>query len=375
MAQPQLTLAQRYNISAYLQAGKSNHRIAYLMNIHHSTVFREIQRNSVNSKYNPEAAHRKSKDRRLNARKFSKISQETWSLVEKLVRFDFSPEQISGYLKRTETVTISHEWIYRYLRVDQQAGGDLWCHLRWSRKKRRKRYGKKDHRGLIPNRVSIDERPETVYQKIRIGDWEIDTATGRRHKGVIVVAVERKSKLVLIEWVPQKQANLVAKAIIRMLKPYRDRVKTITVDNGKEFSFHQKIAKALKTDIYFAHPYSAWERGLNENTIGLIRQYFPKNMSLERINPGLIQFVQNLLLPYSQIQIPILQGSDIHICQTCLSYLEDFHLDANSHHIFLVPDCSHDYAQNRDNICQVPVHHYLNTAIHQENAYLITLIY
>jgi len=295
MAQPQLTLAQRYNISAYLQAGSSKHRIAYLMNIHPSTVFREIQRNSVNGKYNPETAHQKSIDRRQNARKFHKISHETWNLVEKLVRFDFSPEQLSGYLKRTEIATISHEWIYRYLHVDKQAGGDLWCHLRWSQKKRRKRYGKKDLRGLIPGRVSIDERPGIVGQKIRIGDWEIDTATGRRHKGVIVVAVERKSKLVLIEWVPRKQADLVAKAIIRMLEPFRDQVLTITVDNGKEFSFHQKIAKALKAEVYFAHPYSAWERGLNENTIGLIRQYFPKNMSLERIKPRMIQFVQNQL--------------------------------------------------------------------------------
>ncbi len=295
MAQPQLTLAQRYNISGYLQAGTSKHRIAFLINVHHSTVFREIQRNSINGKYNPEAAHRKSKDRRQNARKFNNISQESWHLVEKLLNLDFSPEQISGFLKRTEIVTISHEWIYQYLLVDKQAGGDLWRHLRWSQKKRRKRYGKKDHRGLILDRVSIDDRPEIVYQKIRIGDWEIDTATGRKHKGVIVVAVERKSKLALIEWVPQKQAYLVAKAIIRMLKPYRDQVKTITVDNGKEFSFHQKIAKALKADVYFAHPYSAWERGLNENTIGLIRQYFPKNRSLELINPGMIQFVQNRL--------------------------------------------------------------------------------
>lgn len=295
MAQPQLTLAQRYKIFGYLQAGTSKHGIAILINVHPSTVFREIGRNSVNGKYNPERADLESQHRRKNARKFNKISQETWLLVEKLLKLDFSPEQIFGFLKRTEIVTISHEWIYQHLLVDKQAGGDLWRHLRWSHKKRRKRYGKKDHRGLIPDRASIDDRPEIVCQKIRIGDWEIDTATGRKHKGVIVVAVERKSKLVLIEWVPRKQADLVAKAIIRMLKPYKNQVKTITVDNGKEFSFHQKIAKALKADVYFAHPYSAWERGLNENTIGLIRQYFPKNMSLELIDPGMIQFVQNRL--------------------------------------------------------------------------------
>jgi len=295
MTHGQLALAQRYKISGYLQAGISKHRIAVLINVHHSTVFREISRNSVNGKYYPDRADQQSKDRRQNARKFNKIFPETWELVEKLLRLDFSPEQISGFLRRTEIVTISHEWIYQHLLVDKQAGGDLWRHLRWSHKKRRKRYGKKDHRGLIPNRVSIDDRPEIVCQKIRIGDWEIDTATERKPLGVIVVAVERKSKLVLIEWVPRKQADLVAKAIIRMLKPYKNQVKTITVDNGKEFSFHQKIAKALKADVYFAHPYSAWERGLNENTIGLIRQYFPKNMSLELIDPSMIRFVQNRL--------------------------------------------------------------------------------
>ena len=295
MAQPQLTLAQRYNISAYLQAGISKHRIADLINVHHSTVFREISRNSVHGKYDPDRADCRSKDRRQNARKSNKITQEIWFLVESLLKLDFSPEQISGFLKQAEIVTISHEWIYQHLLVDKQAGGDLWRHLRWSQKKKRKRYGKKDNRGLIPNRVSIDERPEIVCQKIRIGDWEIDTATGRKHKGVIVVAVERKSKLVLIEWVPRKQADLVAKAIIKMLKPYKNQVKTITVDNGKEFSFHQKIAKALKADVYFAHPYSAWERGLNENTIGLIRQYFPKNMSLEFVDPSMVKFVQNQL--------------------------------------------------------------------------------
>jgi len=294
MAQQQLTLAQRYKISAYLQAKISKSRIAMFIDVHRSTVYRELKRNSVNGKYHPEKAHLKDMVRKRQA-KPRKISDQAWSLVETLLKLDYSPEQISGFLNRTDVYSISHEWIYQYVLADKASGGDLWQHLRWSHKKRRKRYGKQDRRGVIPDRVSIEKRPVVVDQKIRIGDWEIDTATGRKHKGVIIVAVERKSKLTLIEWSPQKKADLVAGAIIRMLKPYMDHVKTITVDNGKEFSFHKKIAKALRANVYFAHPYSAWERGLNENTIGLIRQYFPKNMSLESIDPMQVAFVQNRL--------------------------------------------------------------------------------
>jgi len=294
MAHSQLTLAQRYKISAYLQARISKSQITLFINVHRSTVYREVKRNSLNGEYHPENAHRKDMERKHKA-KSRKISGQTWSLIETLLRLDYSPEQVSGFLNRTGVCSISHEWIYQYILADKESGGNLWQHLRWSHKKRRKRYGKQDRRGTIPDRVSIDMRPNIVDRKSRIGDWEIDTATGKRHKGVLIVAVERKTKHTLIEWSPRKKADLVSNAIIKMLKPYRDRVKTITVDNGKEFSFHKQIAKALETKVYFAHPYSAWERGLNENTIGLIRQYFPKNMSFESMDPRQIDFVQNRL--------------------------------------------------------------------------------
>ena len=295
MAQQQLTLAQRYEISAYLQADISKSRIAELVQVHRSTIYREVKRNSHNGKYTPEKAQHQVRERRREAAKNKKISEQTWQLIEKLIKLDFSPEQIAGVLERTSTISISHEWIYQYILADKEAGGTLWRHLRWYRKQRRKRYGKQDRRCGIPDRVSIDKRPAVVDKKIRIGDWEIDTAFGKRRKGVLIVAVERKTKLTLIEWTPTKKANLVAGAIIRMLKPYMDHVKTITVDNGREFSYHKKIAKALKAKMYFAHPYAAWERGLNENTIGLIRQYFPKNMCFANLDRKLIKFVQNRL--------------------------------------------------------------------------------
>jgi IS30 family transposase len=294
MAHSQLTLAKRYEISAYLQAGISKSRIALFIDIHRSTVYREVKRNIVNGRYDPEEAHRKDRERKSN-RKPRKISDQAWSLVETLLRLDYSPEQISGFLNRTGVYSISHEWIYQYVLADKESGGELWQHLRWSQKKRRKRYGKQDRRGIITDRVSIDQRPDIVDRKSRIGDWEIDTVTGKKHKGVLIVAVERKTKHTVMEWTARKKADLVSNTVIKMLKPYHNRVKTITVDNGKEFSFHKQIAEALEAKVYFAHPYSAWERGLNENTIGLIRQYFPKNMSFESIDPKQIEFVQNRL--------------------------------------------------------------------------------
>jgi len=295
MARSQLTLAQRYKISVYLQAKISIRQIAIIINVHHSTIYREIARNSVNGKYDPEVGNSKCMTRRTHARKNIKISQATWHIVEKLIRLDFSPEQITGLLERFGVKIISHETIYQHILADKSTGGTLWKHLRWSNKKRRKRYGKQDRRGVMPDRVSIDQRPAIVDEKCRIGDWEIDTAIGKKHQGALIIAVERKSKFTVISWSRYKKAELVSKEIIRMLKPYKKEVLTITVDNGKEFAQHKKIARALKTDVFFAHPYSAWERGLNENTVGLVRQYFPKNMSLKSIDQDMIRFAQDRL--------------------------------------------------------------------------------
>ncbi|MCK5783676.1 MAG: IS30 family transposase [Desulfobacterales bacterium] len=295
MAHSQLTLAQRYIIFAYLQAGISKRQMAIFLNVHHSTIFREIARNSTNGKYDPEAAEKQSQVRRKQAKKRRKISPHIWELVEKLLRLDFSPEQIAGVLNISGNKLISHETIYQYVLADKANAGTLWKHLRWSHKKKRKRYGTHDRRGVIPDRVSIDERPAIVDKKERVGDWEIDTAIGKKHQGAIIVAVDRKTKLTILGHSPYKRAELVSREIIRMLKPFKTDVLTITVDNGKEFAQHKTIAKQLEADVYFAHPYSAWERGLNENTVGLVRQYFPKNMSLRNVDPEKLQAAQNRL--------------------------------------------------------------------------------
>jgi len=144
-------------------------------------------------------------------------------------------------------------------------------------------YGQYDRRGKLPNRVSIEERPQLVEQRERLGDWEVDTLVGKGHRGALVSLVERKSRYTLLQPVTQRLANLVADATISLLHPFADVVHTITGDNGKEFAEHVRIAETLKANFYFAHPYSAWERGTNENTNGLLRQYFPKKTDFSKV--------------------------------------------------------------------------------------------
>ena len=251
MSYKQLTLRERYGIKAYMQAGISKNRIAELIGVHKSTIYREVDRNKGSGGYDPELAQKKTEARREGARKHIRFSDEVKERVEELLRLDFSPEQISGYLQEKESIRISHETVYQHVYVDQRPGGNLYTHLRWSRKKRRKRLGKKDRRGQIPDRVSIDKRPEVIDAKERIGDWEVDTMIGKNHNGVLVTAVERKAKYSCIGHAPNRTSELVSKALIDMLYPYEDKVFTITIDNGKEFSMHKEITQAFKGRCLF----------------------------------------------------------------------------------------------------------------------------
>lgn len=278
----QLVHTQRYQIYALLKAGHNQSEIAQLIGVHKSTISRELHRNKGLRGYRPKQAQRFAYFRRVQKVK-KLISTNTWTLVQKLINKDWSPEQISGWLKQEKNIAISHERIYQYILHDKSNGGDLFTHLR-CQKKRRKRYGKYDRRGQILNRVSIENRPAIVASKKRYGDWEVDTIIGSSHQQAIVSITERKSRLALIRKVKRKTADLVGKAVIDLLNPISQRVYTITADNGKEFAKHQTIAKQLKADFYFAHPYASWERGLNENTNGLIRQYFPKKQNFKTIS-------------------------------------------------------------------------------------------
>ena len=173
-------------------------------------------------------------------------------------------------------------------------GGDLYRSLR-CQKKRWKRYGTYSRRGRIANQVSIDERPGVVNARERLGDWECDPVIGKGHGGVLETVVERTSKYTVLEGVAHKTAAAVRKAVTRGLQPYKSWVHTMTYDNGREFSDHVGMARDIEVQIYFVHPYASWERGVNENTNGLIRQFFPKDQDLRGVTDEQLATVRDTL--------------------------------------------------------------------------------
>ena len=291
----QLTETQRYQIYALRKAGVKQKEIASNIGTHPSTISRELRRNRGQRGYRPAQAHRKAMERHRNKPKAIRLGEAQKSYIEKYIKEEWSPEQISATMVSSGIVGVSHETIYQYLQTDRQKGGELYTHLRHKRRKYRKRYGCSDRRGQIKERVSIDERPDIVDKRTRIGDFEIDTVIGKNHRQALVTIVDRYSKLTLIKKVTHKRAELVTSAAVELLSPVAHWVHTITADNGKEFAEHKKIAKALDADVYFAHPYASWERGTNENTNGLIRQYFPKGTRFEEITDEQIMAVQEKL--------------------------------------------------------------------------------
>ena len=278
----QLTREQRYQIYALVKTGQTQTTMAMVVGVHTATISRELRRNRGHRGYRPRQAHRLAQARQAHTRR-TRLPPTAWQQVEALVRQSWSPEQIHGRLKREHGVAISHEWIYQYIYRDKRAGGELYRSLR-CQKARRKRYGTYSRRGHIPNQTSIEQRPTVVNTRQRIGDWEGDTIIGKGHRGAFVTLVERKSKYTVAHGVSQKTAPAVRDAVIHGLGPHKARVHTITYDNGREFSDHAGMAHALEATIYFAHPYASWERGVNENTNGLIRQYFPKSRDLTSVN-------------------------------------------------------------------------------------------
>jgi len=277
----QLTQEQRYQIYPLMKMGHHQTQIAEIIGTHKSTVSRELHRNRGQRGYRPKQAHGLAMSRRRKGQ--CRIPLETWVLIEAKVRLDWSPEQISGWLLKHHHIRVSHEWIYQYILSDKRTGGDLYKHLR-CQKKRRKRYGSYDRRGKLANRRSIEQRPEIVDQRQRLGDWEVDTIIGKGHRQAIVTLTERKTRLALIRKVERRTAQAVQETIINLLMPWKSQVHTLTADNGKEFAGHQNISHNLDADFFFAHPHAAWERGSNENMNGLLRQYFPKGQDFDTIS-------------------------------------------------------------------------------------------
>lgn len=289
-----LTLDARCLIAGLKSTKTSIRNIAKALNVSASTISRELKRNSQNDVYTASKAEKRYRKRRKNSVKPRVLTPKIRAkIIYGLSRYH-SPEQISGSLRK-QGIKVSHETIYKFIWDDKKNGGKLYLNLRHSGKKYNKRRGVNSGRGSIPGRIDISERPAIVDEKSRIGDWEADTIIGANHSGVIVSLVERYSKIVLLRLVPNKTKEAVTESIIEALTPYKNVVLTITYDNGGEFADHKIIAEALDAKCYFATPYHSWERGLNEHTNGLFRQFVPKKMEFTNITKEDIARYQDLL--------------------------------------------------------------------------------
>lgn len=292
MTYKQLTQEQRYQIRILKKMNHSQTDIADAIGVHRSTICRELKRNIGKRGYRPQQAHRFALARRIKAK--SRIDEKVWQIVEDKLKQEWSPQQIAERLKKDGIAHVSHERIYQYILKDKKEGGELYKHLR-CQKKRKKRYGTYDRRGQIPDKTSIDERPEFIEDRKRLGDMEIDTIIGKGHQGGLVTVVDRASRYTFVHQIGSKQAKKVKDITIQLLEPVASCLHTITSDNGKEFAQHQTIADELDIDYYFAHPYASWERGTNENTNGLIRQYFPKDTNFLEVTDEEVEHVAHRL--------------------------------------------------------------------------------
>lgn len=284
MSHKQLNRDNRSQIYILQKQGYSQQAIADALGVHQSTISRELNRNKGKKGYRYKQAQDLRDARRKAVHKPLKMTDDLIRLIESMLREKYSPEQISGWLKENHTVSVSHETIYLHVWADKKAGGDLYTFLRRRGKAYQPRGKKLAGRGYIKNRVGIEHRPAEVDAKERVGDWEIDLVVGHGHSGALVTIVERFTKFTVSKRVNDKSAASVTKATIELLTPYQPYVLTITADNGKEFAFHEQIAKALDCEVYFADPYCSWQRGLNENTNGLLRQYWPKKTDFKQVS-------------------------------------------------------------------------------------------
>jgi transposase, IS30 family len=278
-----LTREERYQIHALRSQGIGVAAIAAHLGRHRCTIDRELARNRGEQGYDPAKAHQRARARLSGPSNVHTIADEVWKMAESYLRLWLSPEQVSARLRLQGQRSPSKESLYLRVYADQAAGGNLGQYLR-CQKVRRKRYGSgQERRGVLRNCTRIDQRPKVVDKRSRIADWEGDTVIGCGHQGVLVTLVERKSRYTLAAALPRRTSALVGQAMIDLLRPHKERCKTITLDNGKEFADHEFVARCLQAKVYFAHPYCSWERGLNENHNGLLRQYFPKYMSLAEV--------------------------------------------------------------------------------------------
>ena len=287
----QLSYSERCQIYVLNKKGNTQTVIAAAVGTSQPTISRELRRNKGACGYRYKQAQNMSENRRLIATRPIKMTPQITNLIDSKLLLKWSPDQISGWLRSEKDTLISHETIYQYIWSDKKSGGLLYQDLRRQGKRYQSRRKSYAGRGHIKNRVSIDERPAIVEKKSRVGDWEIDLVIGKGHSGALVTIVDRATSFTVSKRVNSKSADVVTAATIALLAPYKGAVLTITADNGKEFAYHEQMTKALGAAVYFADPYSSWQRGLNENTNGLLRQYWPKHTDFKAVTPRAVASV------------------------------------------------------------------------------------
>ncbi len=291
-----LTVEQRYVIESLLVQNLKKNEIALIIGVSKSTVTREIQRNSDERShiYRYKLAQSKSEKRKQEKPKKTYFTNSMRIRVRELIEKEYSPEQITGFCRRHNEEMVSHERIYQYVWADKKARGTLFTYLRCKGRRYRKRGAYKDSRGIILNRIDIDKRPKDVEKRETFGDLEGDTIIGKDHKGAIVTINDRSTGMLKMKKVNTREAAEVEQVIIELLEDWSPfDIRTMTVDNGKEFANHQSITQQTGVDIYFAKPYHSWQRGSNENLNGLIRQYIPKKTDFSLISDEYICYVEN----------------------------------------------------------------------------------
>lgn len=284
----QLTSDERYTIGRLKTQGFKPYKIAEILGRHPSAIYREFQRNScwvTDGAYRPSKAERRTRTRRSRSRRNYQYTHAHFELPIRLLKKRWSPEQIVGHIRRHQLMErcMSHETLYLYIWQDMADGGDLWQNLRQSNKQRRKRYKAHDSRGRLANKRSIEDRPAEVEDRQEVGHWEIDTVMGKGSKDCLLTLAERASGVAMIGKLRNRTTQELNRRCIQLIKKAKAPVLTITADNGTEFHQYRVIEKATGVRFYFAHPYHSWERGTNENTNGLIRQYFKKGESLKHV--------------------------------------------------------------------------------------------
>lgn len=293
----QLTSGERHALSALRKQGHAQAEIARALGRDRSTISREVRRNSrKDGGYRPSTADDLARWRRSRSRRNQRISEENWRIVEAQIREDWSPEQVSGRLQADGVLSVSHETIYLHIWADKKRGGSLHTHLRGANKKRRKRYRSYDSRGQLAGKRHISERPGEADDRTQVGHWEIDTVFGSvADKHCIVTLVERSVGFTLIAKLKARTVAELNRATIRLIRRSPLPVLTITADNGTEFHGYSAIEAATGVQFFFATPYHSWERGSNENTNGLIRQYLPKRKSMASVSQARCTRIANKL--------------------------------------------------------------------------------